>query len=166
MFDASFEYSFRLGLSFLLSLSAGIMVVPFGAYYAAILVGFPFTALIRKLTAQHKSLTIDISFIKVIANLIDGFLAAMLAKMLFNLFDVRFRVLVLFLMGAGKVIYSIKRNDMFNKRVILRNPFRRSNPALEFYMKKKDDYFLLEEILDIMIYFIGLFLAHRLFPYF
>ena len=143
--DASFEYSFRMGVSFLLSLGVGIFLTPFPAYYSAIIIGFPFTSLIRKLTAQHKSLTIDISFIKVLANLLDGFYAAMLAKLVFNMFDIRFRVLVLFLMGIGKVIYVFKRNDLLGQNV------------------KTSE--LMEEMLDLLIYGIGLFVAHRIFPH-
>jgi len=143
--DPTFEYSFRLGVSFLLSLAAGILLVPFAAYYSAIVVGFPFTALIRKLTAQHRSLTIDVSFIKVIANLFDGFYAALVAKMFFNIMDMRFRVMVLFLMGIGKVIFVFKRKDLLGSNV--------------------DTSDLVEEMCDLVIYFLGLFLCQKLLPY-
>ncbi|GEM_PF-2631135 len=144
MGNASFEMGFRLVVAYIVSLGVGIVLVPFGAYYSAIVIGFPFTALIRKLTAQKKSMTVDVSFIKVLANFLDGMYAAFLTSLIFNVFQNHLfkHQLVLFLMGFGKIIFVIKRKDLLGSNV--------------------DTSDLVEEIVDLVIYMGGLFVAAKL----
>lgn len=123
-------------LCYALSLGVSIFLVPFLTYGAAIILGFPLSGVMRKVTKEHKSHTLDIMLIMLLANIIDGVVSVLVTFLIFNAFgEALSQNKPLFIvMAVGKLVWVMHRSQILTA-------------------KPKD---VAEEAINLLFYYIGL----------
>ncbi len=94
------------------AISIGIsLLVPWVSQYVAIVVGYPITGILRKIT-KAKHYRIDISFIQIMNYIFDGLLCVFASYILSRIFEIRFMLSVVIVMGIFRLGFNIYKNDL------------------------------------------------------
>ncbi len=94
------------------AISIGISVlIPWISQYVAIVVGYPITGIFRKIT-KAKHYRIDISFIQIMNYIFDGLLCVFGSYIISRIFEIRFMVSVVVIVGIFRIGLNIYKNDL------------------------------------------------------
>ena len=94
------------------AISLGISIlIPWISQYVAIVVGYPITGVLRKIT-KAKHYRIDISFIQIMNYIFDGLLCVAASYILSRIFEIRYMASVIIVMGVFRIGFNIYKNDL------------------------------------------------------